>query len=141
MYPVPVLGAPFRESSGVALFNRLIYGNETLDQVIPFAGELFLNFHLLGVIAGYGLLGLAIAVLQHRFSCAGQSLDAYVFFFVALWLSSLIFSSVAAVSQIFIYMMWPLYGYVFVKRCSATSHRRVSRQRTSVLALAPRAGA
>jgi len=118
LYPVPILGAPFRESSGVTLFNRLIYGNEILDQVIPFTGELFLNFHVIGVIGGYALLGWAIAVLHDRFSRSKQSLEAYMYFFVALWLSSLVISSIAAVSQIFIYMMWPLYGYILIRGIS-----------------------
>jgi hypothetical protein len=115
LFPVPILGKPFRESSGVVLFNRLVYVNESVDQIIPFTGELFLNFHVLGVIGGFGLLGWGIVVLQEKFRRSSCALDAYICFFAALWLSSLIFSSVAAVGQIFIYMFWPIYGYLLFK--------------------------
>ena len=123
LYPVPVLGKPFRESSGVALFNRLIYANESLDQVIPFTGELFLNFHVVGVIAGFALLGWAVAALQARFERACRALDAYICLFTGLWLSSLILSSVAAVGQIFVYMFWPIYGYLIVRAAARRKKR------------------
>jgi hypothetical protein len=123
LYPVPILGKPFRESSGVVLFNRLVYANESLDQVIPFTGELFLNFHILGVIGGFGLLGWAIAVLQNKFKLSSGAVDAYICFFAALWLSSLMFSSVAAVGQVFIYMFWPIYGYLLLKWASQRKRR------------------
>jgi hypothetical protein len=123
LYPVPILGKPFRESSGVVLFNRLVYANESLDQIIPFTGELFLNFHVLGVIGGFGLLGWAVAVLQEKFGRSSRALDAYICFFAALWLSSLIFSSVAAVGQIFVYMFWPIYGYLLLRWASQRKRR------------------
>ena len=62
MHPVPVLGESFRATSGPSLYNEMIYGkNGFSDQIIPFQGELFLNFHIPGIIAGYWLLGLVTA--------------------------------------------------------------------------------
>ena len=47
LHPVPLLGKGFRDSSGVAIYNRAIYGDTgTEDQIVPFQGELFVNFHL-----------------------------------------------------------------------------------------------
>src|SRR5512135_2815748 len=59
MLPVPVLGEGFRPTSGPVIYNQMIYGKDaSQDQIIPFQGELFLNFHILGVAAGYWVLGL-----------------------------------------------------------------------------------
>jgi hypothetical protein len=115
MYPVPVLGKGFREASGVTLFNRLIYANETLDQIVPFTAELFINFHVAGVIAGFAFLGCSVAVFQDKFAGTRTALDGYLYLFISSWISALAISSIAAVTQIFIYMAWPLYGYMLVR--------------------------
>ena len=40
VYPIPVLGKPFRDLSGPVIFNELIYGDsDNVDQIIPLAGE------------------------------------------------------------------------------------------------------
>ena len=49
--PIPILGESFRESSGAHIYNRWIYGslvNDSFagDQVVPFAGELWLDLRL-----------------------------------------------------------------------------------------------
>ena len=49
--PLPVLGKSFRQQSGTATYNCLIYGtNAILDQYPPFVGEAFLDFHIVGVV-------------------------------------------------------------------------------------------
>jgi hypothetical protein len=112
MYPLPILGKPFRDASGVAIYNRLIYGEAgNTDQVIPATGELFLNFHLPGVAAFFALLGFAVQRTEQRFRAAPTAFRAAAAFFVGMWLSFPVAGAVAVVSQIFIYSFWPLYAY------------------------------
>jgi Mycoplasma MFS transporter len=111
MSPVPTLGRSFRSSSGTEIYNRLIYGSaEINDQVIPFQGELFINFHLPGVIIGYLLLGLVMQHLQRGFERAPTSLQAFSWQYAATWTAYLVAGSVAVLSQIFIYFFWPIYA-------------------------------
>jgi hypothetical protein len=111
MSPVPTLGAPFRSASGTRFYNQLIYGREDInDQVIPNQGELFINFHLPGVIVGYLLLGLILARLQRGFERAPTSLQAFSWQYAATWAAYLVAGSVAVISQIFIYFFWPIYA-------------------------------
>ena len=78
MSPVPVVGASFRPSSGVTFYNELVYGSaNVVDQIIPFQGELFINFHLPGVLLGFFLLGVSIRWLQGRFDRAPTVLQAF----------------------------------------------------------------
>jgi oligosaccharide repeat unit polymerase len=113
--PVPVLGKPFRAGSGTAIYNNLIYGTpEIQDQVVPFQGELFLDFHILGVIAGYVLLGWITCKLQRKFQRSKSSVELYIWQCIAIWVSFLIFGSISVVSQIFIYSFWSFYLYMCV---------------------------
>ncbi|MBI3696445.1 MAG: hypothetical protein HY238_16600 [Acidobacteria bacterium] len=112
LYPVPVLGKSFRSSSGVALYNKWIYGSATnVDQVIPFQGELFLNFQAAGVIGGFLLLGALAAWLERGFEAAGSAFDLYVWHYSAIWALFLINGSLAVVSQIAVFFFWPVYIY------------------------------
>lgn len=116
MYPLPIVGKPFRDASGVAVYNRLIYGEPgVVDQVIPAAGELFLNFHLPGVAAFFALLGFAVQRTEQHFRAAPTAFRAVASFFVGMWLSFPIAGALAVVSQIFIYSFWPLYAYYGVR--------------------------
>lgn len=129
MYPLPVLGKPFREASGVAVYNRLIYGVDgVVDQVTPAAGELFLNFHLPGVAVFFALLGFGVQRTEQRFRAAPTAFRAVAAFMVGMWLSFPIAGAVAVVSQIFIYSFWPLYAYYGLRAvlgaCLAPAGRR-----------------
>lgn len=109
LYPVPVLGKAFRETSGVAIYNRLIYSRSRGDQVIPFQAEMFLNFHLPGVLVGFFLLGTAVSAIQRAFARAPTALQTFVWQYTATWIAFLIAGSIAAVSQVLIYFFWPAY--------------------------------
>lgn len=112
LYPVPVIGRYFRADSSVALYNRLIYNNDTtLDQIVPFTGELFLNFHLIGVVVGYGLLARGVRALQIRFLRSTNAFEAYLWCLVGIWTSFLIIGNIAILSQICVYFFWPFYLY------------------------------
>jgi hypothetical protein len=110
MYPVPALGAPFRPDSGVAIFNHLIYGpaSTDIDQVIPFQGELFLDFTYGGVVVGFLVLGLLVARLQRAFERSRSSLEAFTWQYAGIWVGFLVVGSIAVVSQTALYFFWPV---------------------------------
>jgi len=115
-FPLPILGKPFRSGSGVVIYNNLIYGPVgVFDQNLPIQGELFINFHIIGVIFGFLLLGYATARLQRAFTGASTALDEYICVYTTIWLLFLVVGSLSAVSQIFIYFFWPIYGYFILK--------------------------
>jgi hypothetical protein len=133
LFPIPVLGKPFRPTSGAVIYNRWIYGAEVGglelgDQIAPFAGEVSMDFRTPGVIAGFLILGLAIARLQLRFERTSSALELYVTQFTAVWLAFLVIGSLEVVSQIFVYFFWPIYilvGYELLRR------RRLERRTAS----------
>ena len=115
VYPVPVLGKPFRDISGPGIFNELIYGDsDSVDQIIPLAGELYINFHLAGVVVGSMLLGWALACLQGRFVAAPTPVESYAWLMMALW--TVFPGSLAVMSQIYLYSFWPIYVYFAARR-------------------------
>ena len=117
MSPVPVLGKPFRSTSGEGVYNRLIYGNGTTrDQVAPFEGELFLDFTFPGVLLGFAVVGFVIGRLQQAFERARSAFAAFVWQYVAIWIGFLVLGSIAVTSQITIYFFWPFIVFaLFVK--------------------------
>ena len=113
--PVPRLGKSFRAHSGTAIFNQAIYGTGgSQDQIVPFQGELFVDFHLLGVIAGYCLLGWIIARIQRKFEASRSLIDIYTSQYAAVWVCVAVFGSISIVSQTFVYFFWPVYVYLFL---------------------------
>ncbi|HEX6078948.1 MAG TPA: hypothetical protein VF197_04905 [Methylomirabilota bacterium] len=118
IYPVPVLGKPFREASGPVLFNKLIYGEtDSLDQIIPMDGELYINFHFPGVLLGGALLGLYFAWLQGKFVSAPNPAESYAWLMIALW--TIFPGSLSVASQIYVYSFWPIYVYFGIKMLRA----------------------
>ncbi len=115
VYPIPVLGKPYRDISGPVLFNELIYGDtDSLDQIIPLDGELYINFHLVGVMLGYALLGCVLAWLQRKCVAARNPVESYAWFMIALW--TVFPGSLSVASQIYVYSFWPIYIYFVVGR-------------------------
>ncbi len=109
LYPLPILGKPFRPNSGITIFNMMIYQDpEIMDQNIPYDGELFMNLHIPGIVVGYALLGALLVFLQRRFLASVTPAQAYLWFFPALW--AVFPGSLPVLSQIAIYFMWPLYA-------------------------------
>lgn len=112
LHPVPVLGKDFRPISGVELYNRLIYGPlPSSDQVVPSAAEWFINFHYPGVVLAFVILGIVLAHCNAAFLRSDNSFMAYTIFLMSVWLAFEIMSSIAVLSQIFIYFFWPAYLY------------------------------
>jgi len=113
LYPVPVLGKPFRPDSGVSIYNRLVYGNSSvIDQMVPAEGEIYMNFGMVGVLLFYCAFGALIARVHARFLAASGSLGRYVPMYFTISLGYLIHGSVAVVSQSFVYFYLPILGYL-----------------------------
>lgn len=120
VYPIPVLGKPYRDNSGPVIFNGVIYGDtDIVDQVIPLDGELYLNFHLAGVVLGYALVGLYLAWLQGKFMAAASPVESYAWVMIALW--TVFPGSLSVSSQMYVYSFWPIYIYFAVKSVRAWS--------------------
>jgi hypothetical protein len=114
--PIPILGKPFRENSGTAIYNRMIYGvPDILDQIAPFQGEAFLDFHLAGVLAGFSLLGWIAFKFQTAFAQSRTFFELFIWQYFSVWTFVLIFGSLSVTSQIYIFFCWPFYLY-FVSR-------------------------
>jgi hypothetical protein len=123
--PLPILGKPFRENSGTAIYNRLIYGPlDAEDQIAPFQGEAFLDFHLAGALVGFSLLGWIAFKLQTAFAQSQSFFEIFIWQYFSVWTLFLIFGSLSVVSQIFIYFCWPFYLYFIYRRL----HSRRARQ-------------
>jgi hypothetical protein len=128
MAPVPILGKAFRQNSGTAIFNRLIYGTlDVADQIAPFQGEAFLDFHLPGVLVGFFVLGWIAFKLQTAFARSQSFFEMFTWQYFSVWTFILIFASLSVVSQIFIYFCWPFYLYFFYRRLKSRSDRQPGR--------------
>jgi hypothetical protein len=115
--PLPILGKPFRESSGTAIYNRFIYGMlDVEDQIAPFQGETFLDFHLPGMLAGFALLGWLAFKLQSAFDQCSSFFEVFVWQYFSVWICFLIIGSLSVVSQILIYFCWPFYLFFIYQR-------------------------
>jgi hypothetical protein len=97
------------------IFNELIYGDTvSLDQIIPLAGELYMNFHLAGVVLGNVLLGYVLVWLQRKFMAAPNPVESYAWLMMALWV---VFpGNLSVSSQMYVYSFWPIYSYFVAKR-------------------------
>jgi hypothetical protein len=125
MAPVPILGKSFRENSGTAIFNRLIYGTlDVADQIAPFQGEAFLDFHLPGVFVGFCILGWIAFKLQTAFIQSQSFFEMFIRQYFSVWAFFLIFGSLSVVSQIFVYFCWPFYLYFICRRLKSRSVRQ-----------------
>lgn len=110
--PAPILGKGFRESSGSALYNQVLYGVPGYeDQIIPFSSELFVNFHAIGVIAGFFVLGQVLARAEGWFATVESAFGAFTIQYVFMWCAMLSAWSLSIFSQITIYFLWPVYLY------------------------------
>jgi hypothetical protein len=130
MHPVPVLGAAFRGMSGVTVYNQMIYGPyEVPDQVIPFVGELFLNWHVGGVIVGFLGVGAIVSGFQRRYEAAPTAADAFLLLYASIWFLFLLQGSLAVISQVALYSMWPAYAYYFWRRRALRNDTAAGRSR------------
>ncbi|MGI8551767.1 MAG: hypothetical protein ACR2PL_13415 [Dehalococcoidia bacterium] len=123
--PIPILGKPFRDSSGATIYNNLIYGPVGIADIpLSLQGELFINFQIAGVAVGFLILGYMVARLQRAFAQAATALETYIWMYTSVWTIDVILLGLSPVSQIFVYFFWPVYGYFLLRSVrSYPSHR------------------
>jgi hypothetical protein len=137
--PVPILGEPFRETSGTGLYNAWIYGSAGFrDQVIPFAGELFIDLRVPGVVIGFLLLGALVARLHAGFVRATTALGAFVAQYIGMWVAFPIIGSAEVVSQTFVYFLWPIYATIAYAMLRIRGDADAPSERLRTFAGAPR---
>jgi hypothetical protein len=122
--PLPVLGKPFRAESGIAVYNRVVYGTDAIaDQNISLQGEAFLDFHIPGILFVFAVFGCVLHYLQQAFERSRSSLEVYIWQYFAVWMCFAIFAGIGVLSQILIYFCWPLYLFIYhqLPRSSITS--------------------
>lgn len=108
--PLPIIGRIFSESSGPMIYNEMIYGTPGIfDQIVPFASEMFLNFNVFGIVAGFCFLGVVAFWLQRGFERATSSLEIYIWQYTAVWVLFLILGSISVVMQILFYFYSPIF--------------------------------
>ena len=117
MLPVPILGKPFRSSSGTTEYNALVYGQSGVqDQILAVGAELYWNFGVPGVVAGYLLLGWVVRRLDERSRVASDPLETYTFCFMGVWFVLSVINSISVLAQILVYFLWPAYVTMLVRR-------------------------
>ncbi len=79
------------------------------------------------MIIGFLLLGFVLARLQRAFTEAPTALEAYFWIYIAIWVLFVVLGSLSAVSQIFIFFCWPIYGYFALKLLLARRSHRPAR--------------
>jgi hypothetical protein len=115
MYPVPVLGKPFRSASGPTLYNELVYGQPgIIDQILGFGAELYWNFGIPGVVVGYFLLGFAIRRFDDRVEAAPDALASYSWSYCGTWVALTAINSISVLAQIISYYFWPIFAMFVV---------------------------
>ena len=115
LFPMPVLGKPFRENSGATVYNELIYGQPGIDdQVLGFGPELYWNFGVLGIVGGYLLFGFAVRRFDDRVEAAADPLASYSWSYCGIWVALLVINSVTVLAQIVIYFFWPIFTMFFI---------------------------
>lgn len=125
--PLPILGKPFRRNSGFGIFNQMIYGTDAiLDQNVPFQGEWFLDFNILGVLFGSAIFGWVLHRLQGAFERSRSSIEIYIWQYLSVWTCFLIFGfgGIGVQSQVMVYYCWPIYGLWWLNKRSP-SHLHV----------------
>jgi hypothetical protein len=117
LLPVPVLGKPFRSSSGTAEYNKLVYGQSGVeDQILAAGAELYWNFGMAGVAGGYLLLGWVVRRLDERSRNSSDALATYTYCYIGVWVALCVINSLSVLAQILAYFLWPAYVMMLLRR-------------------------
>lgn len=113
MSPIPILGKGFRDTSGPVVYNHAIYGVSGIDDQIPaYVAELFGNFHVAGVVAGFVALSLLLAMFESWLQAVKSTFGAFIIQYIAVWGALLSVWSVSVYVQILFYFLGPVYLYL-----------------------------
>jgi hypothetical protein len=117
MLPVPILGKPFRSSSGTVEYNALVYGRAGVaDQILAVGAELYWNFGMAGVVGGYLLLGWVVRRLDERSKKSSDALATYTYCYIGVWVAMSVINSLSVLAQILAYFLWPVYVMMLLRR-------------------------
>lgn len=83
--PIPGLGTPFRDSTPTAFYNSL-FVNRT-DQVLPLAGQLFMDFGAASVVVGFAFFGALSQSLERAFRRSRTLIEAFIWATPSAWLA------------------------------------------------------
>ena len=118
--PLPRLGESVRDETPGALYNSLFIDRQ--DQVLPLAGQLYLDFGVFSVCAGFILLGMLTGVLHRLFVRSQTLVEAFVWVLPAPWLAFSLGSSPIGFYQFLIYFSLP--SYVLIAFAALRRRRR-----------------
>ncbi|WP_266363306.1 hypothetical protein [Tellurirhabdus rosea] len=119
LFPVPVLGKSFRDTSGVMVYNGEIYGTVIHpDQVIPVSGEFYYNGGFPAVFLSHLAIGYAYCFLDQRFkqNLGANQASAFAWFYLALLFNATIFLSLSVLVQFLIYSAAPALLLLLINR-------------------------
>jgi hypothetical protein len=124
MSPIPILGKGFRDTSGPVVYNHAIYGTSGIDDQIPaYVAELFGNFHVPGVVAGFIALSLLLAMFESWLQAVKSTFGAFIIQYIAVWGALLAVWSVSVYVQILFYFLGPVYLYLAATHAGALLRR------------------
>lgn len=124
MSPIPILGKGFRDTSGPVVYNHAIYGTSGIDDQIPaYVAELFGNFHVPGVVAGFIALSLLLAMFESWLQTVKSTFGAFIIQYIAVWGALLAVWSVSVYVQILFYFLGPVYLYLAATHAGALLRR------------------
>ena len=122
--PLPELGASVRDSTPGALYNALFINRQ--DQVLPLAGQLYLDFGVVAVVVGCMLLGVITGLLHRLFMRSRTLIEAYVWVLPSTWLAFSLGSSPIGWYQFLIYFSMPSYFLIVFGARGAQAGRSVT---------------
>ena len=122
--PIPELGASVRDSTPGALYNALFINRQ--DQVLPLAGQLYLDFGVVAVVVGCMLLGMITGLLHRLFMRSRTLIEAYIWVLPSTWLAFSLGSSPIGFYQFLIYFSLPSYVLIAFGARGRPQRRRVA---------------
>lgn len=106
--PIPALGDSFRGTSGQDVYNFLIYGSRSDDQILPLWAEVDRSLGLVPLILAGMLVGLLLRWIGRRASAANGQLQRYAYILSALWVAQTPIISLTILAQVAFYFLLPV---------------------------------
>jgi hypothetical protein len=110
---VPIVGKSHRLSTGTYIYGTVI---ERTDHPALFLTELFTDFYVFGIVAGFALVGRFVAALQNRFNAAVEPFELFLIQFVGICLSYTVMAGIEEVAQFAVFLGWPIYFFLIYRK-------------------------
>jgi hypothetical protein len=135
---VPIAGKSHRLQTGTYLYGTVI---ERTDHPALFIAELFLDFSVFGVVAGFFLVGRFVARLQDRFNAAVEPFELFLIQFAGICLSYTVMVGIEEVAQFAVFLCWPIYCFLIYRKLTKSRNAGRTRQRAAAVPRKPAAPA